>query len=471
MFAALHRLWGQLRGPNSNGPAVNSGQAIVHAYIDTNVILECLPLQDLPWHDISSAGEIFVYATPTLLREVDSKKSSGRLAERARAFNRVIAPIAQGGAPVVISQGPPRVTLATSKVAKVDWKKWSDLDPGEGDARLIADVLSSTDVPNGEKVVVSQDIRPLLLAQRFGLRTIHVSDDWLLRPDTSEAEKEIARLKKQVIMFQKAEPDFEMNFKVDVDPLQAFDIKPLEEPELRRFIQKILVKNPRKSRDDEDILAHHFNFDYSYDSNYEKYSTKTIPKYMASFHERLSMYFGQSRFIFSISNIAEVTASNLIVEVQVIGGRINEKPIVVRPYGPSPPLPRPGYTMPDIPSFAERFPRQPERHEVVVKGLDRSDWFKLECQDFRHGRLWEIQGWLWLFPPFDKDAKVVIRVTAENLHGKKEKVVPLAKTVRHTGVFDLIEESTLVYKENAHIHALIQEAFTKRNFESIEWDK
>lgn len=45
-------------------------------FLDSNVILECLPLKNLPWSEIDPIGPILILVTPTVLREVDSKKET-----------------------------------------------------------------------------------------------------------------------------------------------------------------------------------------------------------------------------------------------------------------------------------------------------------------------------------------------------------------------------------------------------------
>ena len=93
----------------------------VKVFPDSNIILEGKPIADLPWSEIDSTGPILVLLSPTILDEVDSKKRDGRLAKHARAFNRLIGPIAQSGKPLTIRESGPRVDIALASCDRLPW--------------------------------------------------------------------------------------------------------------------------------------------------------------------------------------------------------------------------------------------------------------------------------------------------------------------------------------------------------------
>ena len=55
-------------------------------FIDSNVILQCLPLEQLPWAEINPSGPILILIAPTVLREVDSKKRGRPVGEAGTGF-------------------------------------------------------------------------------------------------------------------------------------------------------------------------------------------------------------------------------------------------------------------------------------------------------------------------------------------------------------------------------------------------
>ena len=72
--------------------------------------------------------------------------------------------------------------MAIGTCQRIDWDAYDDLDPVQGDARIVAEVINTRGVSNDQKVVVSQDINPVM-AGRHGLRTFHVPERWLPKPD------------------------------------------------------------------------------------------------------------------------------------------------------------------------------------------------------------------------------------------------------------------------------------------------
>ncbi|OHB31830.1 MAG: hypothetical protein A2790_03210 [Phenylobacterium sp. RIFCSPHIGHO2_01_FULL_69_31] len=165
------------------------------AFLDTNIVLECRDLPELPWAEVDAEGPILLLVTARVAQEVDMRKRDGRLASRARAFNKVLGEAVVSGQPVVIRESGPHVALARSTASRIPWSDHDDLDPDEADHRIIAEVLHAKDVGNAEKVVVSHDVNPLGLARDHGLRVHHVGEHWLRPPEPSPMEKEVQRLK------------------------------------------------------------------------------------------------------------------------------------------------------------------------------------------------------------------------------------------------------------------------------------
>lgn len=172
--------------------SIDWAQYRVVAFIDSNVALECLALEQLPWGELDLGGRILVLITPTVTQEVDSKKHHPRLADHARRFNRTLRPLISGQSSVVIRASPtPRVEVALADCGRVDWDQYPDLDRNEPDARIVAQALFARGPALDGRVVVSHDIRPLHLARQHGLRIHQIGDNWL-RPKGSR--KRIRRL-------------------------------------------------------------------------------------------------------------------------------------------------------------------------------------------------------------------------------------------------------------------------------------
>lgn len=358
---------------------------------------------------------------------------------RAREFNRLIAPIANHGLPINLIAGTPRVDVAAAKCRRIDWDKYDDLDPSQGDARIIAEILNVRGVPEEQRVVVSQDINPLIMAQRHGLKAHHISESWLPQPEPSPQEKENAKLKAKLKEYEKAEPQFSIKLEMQSGPVEVYQVQKLTESEMSTLVKNIVAANP-KPEQGQGLLSYMQN-DSSLNDRYAKYERKTVPDFVRNYHKKLELLFGQIPFTLSVENTGKVRADHTNIDVQIVGGWFNTKPILagLRPSAPKvrnplsslSPLPRP------IPI------RQPVgRHEIEVNEPCRSKQFSAQCEDFRHGQKWIFSGVVWLDPCYEGEVIIIVKATAANLHGESSKPFKFDKSVISSKAFDLVDFST-----------------------------
>src|SRR5947207_1845804 len=123
-----------------NTPEIDFDAYSTILFMDSMVALEAKPLEVLPWHEIDAAGPILVLVVPQVNREIDKRKRDGRLGQRARAFNRLIAPAAESGSSVRLREGPVIVDIALAVCDPIDWSAHKELDPDDGDARVVAEI-------------------------------------------------------------------------------------------------------------------------------------------------------------------------------------------------------------------------------------------------------------------------------------------------------------------------------------------
>src|SRR5271168_2154456 len=126
-------------------------------FMDSMVALEAKPLELLPWHEIDDTGPILVLVVPQVNKEIDKRKRDGRLGQRARAFNRLIAPAAESASTARIYEGQLVVDIALAVCDRIDWGVLDYLDPEYGDARVVAEILHSRGIPPGRKLLFSHD--------------------------------------------------------------------------------------------------------------------------------------------------------------------------------------------------------------------------------------------------------------------------------------------------------------------------
>lgn len=405
-------------------------------FVDSNVILEAKGLKDLPWSDVDQTGPILVLLVPTVLREVDSKKRDGRLGVRAREFNRQLAPLVDGASILNVTSTPVRVDLALASCGRVDWEKLGDLDPTQGDDRLVAECLHAIG-DFDERVLASQDMNPLVVAKRHGIKPVRLPDGWLPKPDASPQEKKVMQLQNRIRELEKTEPEFKVSFTVRPDPVNPVQIAPLTEADEESFIRKIVEWNPEPVQETGFMRV---DYDSSLSRRYEKYKEITVPAYVRTYARSMEILLGQARFKLLIRSSGSVPAQSVKIDLTIVGGWFNEKPIIVPYRGPSAPTKQSSLLLGHHPPYqVEGLSIRVGKHEFDVDEPARDDAFSASCEDFRHGDTWEYEGALWIDPRFTGEPLVVVKVTAANLHGHKVMRFPLTTSVRHASFPELID--------------------------------
>lgn len=428
----------------------NEPSPVCVAFLDTNVILECRPLRELPWKEIHVGGPILLLVTPTALKEIDAKKRDGRLGQIARAFNRLIAPTALGGAPVVIQEAEPHVIIGTSSSARIPWDDLDDLDPDLPDDRIVAEALYAKGLPGVETYIVSQDIQPLAAATRAGLKAKRVDENWLRVKEPSPQDKEIQRLKGRVQLFEKTEPAFDIS--ADITPTGVPELMRLgllsdtERGELRR---RIIALNPKKTlaRNPYDLHIGLTGHDHGYDERYQEWRSKKLPVFLDNYETRVSSFLNQAKFRIDIENTGSVQAENLLVDVSINHGWFNKKVLFVSPQGPLAPAPRRNND--SLASHIHNLPglvHKPGLHDMHFDPAPkRSPSFSVQCADFRHGQSWSFDGFVSLDGFAPSSIEITLAVTASNFKGTATRLLSPNWPVREVGLDELIDRKELKF--------------------------
>lgn len=408
-------------------------------FMDSMVALEAKPLANLPWAEIDAAGPVLVLVVPQVMKEIDKRKRDGRLGRRARDFNRLIAPAAESGSAVQISVGPPQVNIAFAQIGRIDWDALQDLDPEEGDARVVAQVLNAAGVPAGVKTLFSYDNNPIAMASRHGIKVRKLPESWLMEPEPSPHEKELLRLKGKIAELETTEPEIEVKLEFEApDPLQIYRVEALDASEQHDFAARILRQN-RKVSQDAGMLGVSFMQDSGYDDKYSKYREQTVPRHAARVHRYLEEEYGQIGFTMTIDVLGHIQAENLVIALRSSSGGLHDKFIAYPVYGPSAPRPK-SYL--DIAPRLARFPQIKPlvgRHEIEFGvGPDGGNVIEFHCADFRHGRSWTFSGLARLDPHAQSPFRITAAITASNLHGTRTETSEQAFSVKTVGVGDLI---------------------------------
>jgi hypothetical protein len=403
------------------------------------VVLEGKPLQSQPWAEIDPVGPILVLTVPQVNSEIDKRKRDGRLWKRAREFNKLIEPAALAVKPVQIVAGPPAVDIGIAKTSKVDWTELDDLDPDDQDAKVVAQILHSVDVPADKRVFLSQDINPITIASRHGVSVRKLLDHWLLDPEPSPGDKEAAKLKERLNILEATEPKPSVSITFNAtSPLKLYTVQPLQIGERSDFANHIIEKHPRKQQNHS--IYSSFDYDSQYDAQYDRYKNKLVSEHTETVHTQIERLFAQIPFQLTIRNEGHVQAENLVVTLRAIGGTLNEKFAFYPIYGPTPPHPRPPGLHPHVGrTFDDLIQPQVTRHEVhLPHGLSRVTKGEIHCADFRHGREWQFDGVAIIDSRAGSPFKIVATASASNLKGSETSAFELSYFTESAKADDLI---------------------------------
>ncbi len=417
----------------------------VVAFIDSNVALECLALEQLPWREVHGTGPILVLVVPTLLKEVDEKKYHHRLGDHARRFNRTLRGLLGEKATITIRESPaPWVELAIADCAEIDWDRFPKLDRDEADSKIVAQALTASGPQLSRRVIVSQDIRPLHLARQCGLRALHVGENWLRPKERSEAEKRAEALKREIEDIKNGQPMLSLSFKADQDAVAVYRIRDLSEQDRVAILNTIVRLNPMPEQSD-DIRAFGSlsGYDYSLSDRYRRWESEVLPKFVEDYERKLELNFGQVEIVFRIENGGRVPAESILIDIIARGGFLNGRYVIASPSGPAPPDIRQTYGIPRLFDHVAP-PLLPGRHEfVVLKKPKRTSTIKIACEDFRHGYEYEYRVIAWVDPHAETDFQLEATVTAANLYGEVRETLSIGKTATECKVGDLVDTNTM----------------------------
>jgi hypothetical protein len=395
-------------------------------FLDTNTIFHCKDLEQLPWSEIDAEGPILLLAVDTVVSEVDRKKQDGRLSSRARAFNRLIRPLAEDDTPVSISDTPVRVDLLVPYIRKVDWTAHPGLDRDEGDDRIIAEILNIPGMGEQNRLVVSNDTGFLIKAKRHGIKRKAVDESWLAKPEANPYEKKIATQEKELRELRKDEPQFSVicELRPGVSNL-IYKVSAANENLQDEISRYLLAKHPKLEHNSPvsvftDLLSR--QYDPSYDGRYVKYAKQEVPRFAALYHRYLELHYGQKPFIIRVENTGKVIAKDIHIEVSVVNGWAHHLPIYIPlPEGPGAPRPeiqdRNLLAGRDI-NWRNLNIHPTASHEFDVDEVKHSTIFSARCEDFRQNKSWDLKrGVLFLDPATQPECKIIIQISASNLKG------------------------------------------------------
>lgn len=255
--ALLFRPVTALRRGNATGSLESDSEGLqampneIHVIADTNTLLECRKLEDLPWEELGGDPVVVLFTRP-VLDEIDKhKNSNGRTRRRAvDAFKLVRKALAADGNEMVLRHNKPRVLLRLSPETAVDSDLDGSLDYTKNDNRLIGILSTLTKRGNASTLLLTHDVGPASSANSLGLPYLLIPDHWLLPPQQSKEEKDRAALRDELEKYRKLEPKITGSL---IEPKStAVNItrqrrSPLSASQIESALKRLESKHPKRT--------------------------------------------------------------------------------------------------------------------------------------------------------------------------------------------------------------------------------
>jgi hypothetical protein len=185
---------------------------LVYLFLDTNVLIQCPPLDQLDWSAWKDFEEVHLVISRPVQTEIDEQKNKGgeRLARRARKASGIVRDLIVGeGEYILVRASGPCVKLFFNPLLRPSKELADILDYERADDQLVGIVHEFTKQHQQvDARVLTHDAGPMGTAKAVGIAVAPVPDDWLLPPEPSEADKRIRSLEAEVARLKEAEPNF-----------------------------------------------------------------------------------------------------------------------------------------------------------------------------------------------------------------------------------------------------------------------
>lgn len=184
---------------------------VLYLFPDTNVFLQCKPLDQVAWSAFGDWDRIEVLLTRPVQTEIDALKGkgNGRQASRARRASSCIRELLQTEGERLPLRERPLVELCLRHDLRRDESASMDLNYDERDDQLVGTALGFQK-SNSDAVVwlLTNDTGPMASAKAVGLEYREIPEEWFLPPEADDSEKRESALKAEIARYKNSEPSF-----------------------------------------------------------------------------------------------------------------------------------------------------------------------------------------------------------------------------------------------------------------------
>lgn len=381
--------------------------------IDTQVVLEAKPLEQLPWDSLFQ-GRTLLLVCRQVQSEIDAKKNDGRLGNRARAFNKLLDTFIDTRVPTALP-GVPSIEVALVANRKIEWDQFDDLDRDDGDDRIVAQALHALVDDPTCLTVFSHDMRPRDAAHNHGLSVKKLPEGWLREPEPSPERRRLTELESKVRLLSADQP--QISVKIEATSTLPWTYRQIAEADAEtrgRIFGARLASAPPANRPGRWDTG--LNFDSSFPDRLEAWEEQ-LREDIPLMHNGLTRTFAQHALRVVIENTGPISAEGLSLEIRSGNAILHAIPYLVLVTGAAAPEPRALHDLITPFSTRDLLPRSREPFVFYWEERGSGDHVILSCASFRQGKSYVCELTLELLETTARKAHVEAIVTAANMKG------------------------------------------------------
>lgn len=169
-----------------------------YLFLDTNIFLHFINFEQIPWGNLVDDSEFKIIVSDIVAGEIDKHKDGarGKIQKKAKVISKLFGDVFLEGKKLSIS-----LDYCMSCPEKLPDEVRAKFNPSSQDDQILMGILAS-DYPKENVVVVSYDNPILIKAKANGLHFFKMQDEFLLKEELSEEEKELDRCKKEIAAYK-----------------------------------------------------------------------------------------------------------------------------------------------------------------------------------------------------------------------------------------------------------------------------
>lgn len=207
---------------------------MIYLFLDTNILMHYKDFEQINWSEIFNE-DVSIILTPIVIREIDSIKDSGANAKKKKKAKALSSKIAD----YLLNDKKGKYIIDTCDDATEEQFESKRFNTHTNDDWLLLSAARFKNEKSENIVIVAADNYVLVKAKQLGLLYYKLPDEYLLREEPSEEEKEITILKKELERYNNRQSEPQITFEDNTNRILItrpliLDVEKIIEEEIRK---------------------------------------------------------------------------------------------------------------------------------------------------------------------------------------------------------------------------------------------